>query len=539
MAIWNCEGKLIAGTGICDGHMAYFESASERQAWFASKSVGEFREYSFTRPDKNSKNAYASGSVHVALPYDSTTEIDYVMYKNNDIDSKRWYYGQVIHREYVNTNSTRLWFETDWYSTFADDMEIGMSYIERSHVPLVDDWDNNNSSYRFIMPEPISLPVIEEPYNWLDEAGFYNSLKPQVYMLFATTDTSGSDTVEVHKHMGVNVAGKIYLATTPTALKDIISQYKSGYWNLIDTSAQANIYAITYVPTAIGTTIDAENPEENTRRAPIPGRGDILRTDGQPIKNAKCFTYPYYFMVAKSGTGEQMTIKFEEFDDGQGFINHKWLCSGGTDPRAIYFPTRGEHTQLRFITIIAYPTVPFGADGYTAWQQQNGAGNLLSGLTAGAQIALGAASIGGATAINPAFGTTMALGGVSQMLSNQGQNVGAQSLPDTLVGASSNTSGAAFGHYKVQHYIMRPGLNDLTGLDDFFEAYGYNISRWDYPDLKVRQNWTYVKTKNAQVKGKCPMEAIQQLQNLLNSGTTFWNAVNCNVGEWRQSNPDA
>ena len=101
MAVWHCEGNLLGGLGVCAGHTVYADSKGALDAWAIGKSIGHFTEYSYTRPDKGSINALAPGACHVALPYDQTTQIDYIMFRNNDIDSSRWYYGAVKHRDAV------------------------------------------------------------------------------------------------------------------------------------------------------------------------------------------------------------------------------------------------------------------------------------------------------------------------------------------------------------------------------------------------------------------------------------------------------
>lgn len=88
---------------------------------------------------------------------------------------------------------------------------------------------------------------------------------------------------------------------------------------------------------------------------------------------------------------------------------------------------------------------------------------------------------------------------------------------------ANDNSFAAFvsGQYHFNVQVLAPSDADIQGLDDFFESYGYNVSRFQVPNLKVRGNFTYVKTRDAVVKSSNYL-AAQQMAAMLNNGCKFW-----------------
>lgn len=77
------------------------------------------------------------------------------------------------------------------------------------------------------------------------------------------------------------------------------------------------------------------------------------------------------------------------------------------------------------------------------------------------------------------------------------------------------------GLYNFYYMPLVPSDTDIKAVDDFFESYGYRVDRFDVPNLNVRGNFTYVKTRDAVVK--CNVrQAAEQMTILLNNGCKFW-----------------
>lgn len=82
---------------------------------------------------------------------------------------------------------------------------------------------------------------------------------------------------------------------------------------------------------------------------------------------------------------------------------------------------------------------------------------------------------------------------------------------------------AAFsaGRYNFITQVIAPSSKDIKALDDFFEAYGYRIDQFIVPNIGLRSNFTYVKTKDCVVYSKIK-PAADQMAAMLNNGYKFW-----------------
>ena len=85
---------------------------------------------------------------------------------------------------------------------------------------------------------------------------------------------------------------------------------------------------------------------------------------------------------------------------------------------------------------------------------------------------------------------------------------------------------------------MRIGAGVAKRIDDYFSVFGYKISDWQVPQLKVRANWTFIKTAGCAVTGNIPKDFESAIDQIFDNGITFWaNTSNfMNYGDF--SNPD-
>lgn len=146
---------LIAGTGISPGNYRYWRDQNECNNFFRSKAYKIVEDLSRVRADPDTKNAYNAASVHLPMPYFNCDRCDYITVDNID---GRLYHARVIAVEYVNENSTRLYFETDFIATFWGDIVLEPSFVERSHVS--DDWRGGFTASKYTLPEPIPTEII-------------------------------------------------------------------------------------------------------------------------------------------------------------------------------------------------------------------------------------------------------------------------------------------------------------------------------------------------------------------------------------------
>lgn len=527
MAVWNSVCYLIANTGICPGHMAYFASQSGREAWFQGKSKYSSSDFSFIRPDKTSKSGYNAGCVNVNQPYDNTLDCDYVMFRNTDM-SQRWFYGMITEREYVNPNATRVYFEIDYYSTYADIITFGKCFIERTHIPKDSDIIGANN-----MPEPINVETVEAPYELWNArlSGFINQLQPNAFVAYATTDITGQATEPVEV-AGTPVVLTAYRMNTIDDVKVYLDAMLLASKNPLtpDSSAIENVISIQHVPTSLAN-YSATTVEYSDSTAfplsPELGLGEIY--------NNKALQYPFVFITARAIGNDPLILKPQEFVPPEGGniprVNHVLQGCGGLGGGFRYIAkpahwTTGNQNVLKALDIPDYLQMPFAADAYASWAnrggQQAGASAIMAIITSAVGVGLMA------TAAAPVVGAGMAVSGLGMAAQAGAQNAGAMNMPDTMIGASTSEKTAAFGLHRVAFYVHMPKENDIYAIDSFFTAFGYNVSKFDIPNPKVRSGLTYIKTRGAAVKGAMPRAGVNQVSDMLNNGVTFWN---CDAGE--------
>lgn len=82
---------------------------------------------------------------------------------------------------------------------------------------------------------------------------------------------------------------------------------------------------------------------------------------------------------------------------------------------------------------------------------------------------------------------------------------------------------AAFSaeRYKFITQVIAPSSMDIAALDDFFEAYGYRVDLFMKPNLALRDNFTYIKTRDCVVYSSIK-PAADQMAAMLNNGYKFW-----------------
>lgn len=222
--------NLISKTGICSGNYKYWASKEECDKWFLAKSVAEFTNLSFTRPDQTTKSAYNAACVHIPRAYADCVDCDYISF-NNDAEGGRQYHAQIIGREYVNEKSTRLYFAVDYVATFWDTIKIGKSFIERTHVS--DDWNGNFTASNYLLAEPIPTEVFYRPeatlYNPFDDIGNIEltsvSNSTVKFNMITTVKADGTiDDPEINYQAGGSIAGYLNVGDKAT-IEELMKVY--------------------------------------------------------------------------------------------------------------------------------------------------------------------------------------------------------------------------------------------------------------------------------------------------------------------------
>lgn len=121
--------------------------------------------------------------------------------------------------------------------------------------------------------------------------------------------------------------------------------------------------------------------------------------------------------------------------------------------------------------------------------------------------------------------TVVALGLQATGASNIGGAINQYFNPQMFTASqpASNQNSAAYfaGLYLFKIFALAPTNKDLQAIDDYFESFGYRVSRFEKPNIAARDTFTYVQTRDADVTST-NWQAAQQMAAMLNRGTKFW-----------------
>ena len=105
-------------------HVRDFSNSTEQTNYFTAKTKQVYSQFTYQREEK---------AVKVPTNIDELYDINYLMYQNSNYSTK-WFYAFVTRKEYVNPNTTAIYFELDVYQSWLFELSWKPSYIEREHT---------------------------------------------------------------------------------------------------------------------------------------------------------------------------------------------------------------------------------------------------------------------------------------------------------------------------------------------------------------------------------------------------------------------
>lgn len=111
-------------------------------------------------------------------------------------------------------------------------------------------------------------------------------------------------------------------------------------------------------------------------------------------------------------------------------------------------------------------------------------------------------------------------------------------LSSTVVGNFDSYMNFGLNRNGFTAYKVHVNYSVARRIDNYFSVYGYKVSEWRTPQLKVRKNWTFIKTAGCAVTGDIPKDFESAIDQIFDNGITFWaNTANfMDYGDF--TNPD-
>lgn len=488
--MWNTELHLLAGTNIGTYDKASAASAGGVQSYMLSKSIASWNNLSYQRVE----GGYVA---HVPRNYETIANVDYVAFKNSNYGGK-WFYGRVKEKQYVNPNSTKLFFDIDAYQTFLGDFVVPSNYVEREHV--VGDWNGALPTYNNLVPENIDggpTRFNTQAYNTFRDTYTYNDMDVIVAILADVNNNlvGGQMTQNIY-------SGLRFYYSSAGSHEDINTLIRS-----YDQVGKAgNIVAMFMCPSRI---------RENFVTTTVFNNVTTENFDGYVPKNAKLYTYPFNYLEVTNQNGESAQYRFELSDNPQRiqFTNRNsvWFS-----PSVLLFPQNYagvEENMDAGISLTVGVQCPWASDTFANWLANN-TGSLLLRTIGGIAGVAGGLQSGSSTA---------ALAGAGSLGSVVAQAIDKASQPQTLRGSYSGDP----GNVQMGRVGFKGGVVTIKGdmverIDGYFSKYGYATQALKVPNLYTRPFFNYVKLRDAHVNLPASTEYEKQIEEMFNHGVTLW-----------------
>jgi hypothetical protein len=551
----NTEIRLVENVGMSNDykHQMDFADSTEQALFFISKAKHTFYDFTYQRE---------LSAIKVPIPYDDIVQVNYLMYKNISFTGK-WFYGFITRKEYINPNTTRIYFEMDVYQTWMFEMEWKPSFVVREHT---DRWNVDGSPVINTIDEGLFYGEEYETIG-IEQYRPYNDLYFMVIITKERMDTIFSSgfhpiinglpqplSYYVHPFKLDGSNPNIMLAGEGAGLSPIRDLLEGLYAN---ESAVNNVVAL-YVTDYIGLPMDynATYDEYNFSRNVL----DIASITGTPTFNtlyvkdfksyepqevtfsniyddfndvteSKLYMYPYTVTILDDFKGNRIELRNEYLKDGDLVLNVKG--SLGTSNKVAYTVKnylRANNSEVLNSEILGLEKAVINRNPNDLPILNDYLSAFLQGNRNSLEHQANAALFNGLLSITA--GATS--GNVGAMVSNTGnaflsiQGMQAKikdinNMPPSMASMGGNTyfdyGNGINGLYIIKKQITFEHRQRLT---EFFQMFGYKVNRLKVPNLDTRQDFNYIETIGANIKGNIPHEHLERLRNIFDNGVTIW-----------------
>lgn len=510
----------------------YFASLGAQTSYFLGKVKYSYTNCTYQRVNSSVAMPRIAYSMRVPEVADNLYDCNYIMFQNTGFGSK-WFYGFIRQVNYINPNNTEIIYELDDYQTWAFDIQIRPSYIEREH-------SETDELYGNLLPEPVN------------ESDMYTHQKVEMdmfdgyHIIIGVNADSNSQTVAGNMYGGVYSGVELHEFNDASSATNFIRSY--------DTTAKSEAIVCVFM-------------------SPFPVNGTPLKSvqverpmtvNGYAPRNKKLLSYPFIKMTLTDRQGANYDLYYENFSDVSGAasshivphtIQFNYLSFGGLNPKAFCVAVNynGVQGSLNYDTntvmeLSGYPRCAWTSNAFYNWvsgeyqaqSQKIAMGGLFN--TAGALLTGGANIAAGIGTSNPksiASGAGDILGSFMQPFQqNMTLAIEAETRaknPGLTKGSpSSTTLTYATGNvgFTVKQMAILPDI--AASIDDFFDMFGYATNRVKLPNMTSRESWNYVKTKDIIIDGSIPVTAMATIKAMFNRGVRFWHGDY--VGNYSRSN---
>lgn len=520
-------------------HTIWFANVSDQTNYFISKRKYSLSDYSYQRVRR--------GYMRVGINANNLYDCNYLMFRNTNFGSK-WFYAYIKSVEYVNNDVSEIEFEIDVMQTWFFDYDLDECFVEREHSATDNIGDN-------IVPESVELGEYLHNYVSASTSGHlygYQKIFPfddinAVLIQYVSVDSQsgGADGRIVDgiysgaKYEGVTCRN----SNDAIGINGIIQSFISDpdaivnmymcpscflKYNLEqDPSYNENNVYYYNIPLAKkkGITYKSGATQDDTTNtypfpdvfSPLTG---IETLDGYTPHNKKLYTYPYNFLSIDNSNGDNISLRYEFFENANGerdgIPKFVIFTTYTAPPRAILMPISykgsggGVPDYSQQISLDEYPVCSWNADYYDVWLAQNLKPSVINAV----------GNLAGGSMLSTPVGTKNAIESASNSLANAYK----ASIVADISKGNFNNSQVLFSNseYGIRAGRMSINKNNAQIIDQFFDRFGYATNLLKVPNTHARARWCYTKTVACTISGSIPSDDARRICEIYNNGITFW-----------------
>lgn len=520
----NYTTAYLYNTPLCtDGSYTMDFNGISKKGWFdANCAVATYENCYYVRKDEEltiGENADVLDSLGV----------NYVCYKN---DGGTQIFAFVTKIEYKAEKTTVLHLKTDSFITYQDKIVRTEAFIEREHV-------YDDSLFTHLLDEPVSIGNVfksvrsQKVYSGDTEDNWNNNFIPVIFCKEPVTNYPY--TFDSTFLGGILNPCCVYGVEDINNIRQITTRINNGVSD-VQEDDEGN-KSIKLVDNIIGIGIgvkellqrasippDAANPHVSAIDVGYPYHSGVISwrpsystINGHTVRNNKLNTKQFRYFELTDRSNSTVAFNFENLSYSDT-ISVDCIFNLGLSSSLSWLVHDYNNTSrnLMYAVTSDIPQMPYQTDSYANWEAAN-SNKISMENTANAIKSISAVASGNISSI---VGAGLQIGATISARKD------IKSAPDTYngnVGGSVAISTGEFGVAIVECY----GSTDvISSIDDFFDRYGYNVSKTAQIQWDSRPHYNYVKTQNANISGQIPQQDKANINALLNAGLTVWHMGN-------------
>lgn len=521
----------------------FFSDKTAQSNYFdGTSNVKELSGSQYTRITNN--------QVKVPYPHSEMLEYNYMLIKNarwgeNDSNTGKNYYCFITACEYVSDFCSLITFEVDVMQTYfvgGSYSDIKEAFVERCHSTSDNLFENRE-------PEPFTIQeytVDEQSKSTISTKVVIGIVNGTPYEEFTGNPDTAVGGTYLDKTVYAGAEYKVYDMSTSSdmdRLTRILTSLVGSSEAIVGFYVVPNSAFIDSQRTG-AITDDGGGSRTIDISSLRPTTGTAL--SGHTVVNKKLYNYPFTKLNVVASNGSSMELLFEEFTDGTN-VKFKekgnWYGGGEAIIQPMNYSTHTGITENYSFGLVIndFPKCSWSGDSYSTWENQKMAGSLTR---------LGTGAIGTAVstlltgAMSPIIGLGMAGRNVGGYISDVGSfvadSIDASKKPNPIYNVNSSTC-LALAQDFIGWIFQRESLSkaEAEQIDNYFTMFGYaqnkimNIGTYltDVMGSGGRPKFAYLKTKGFSMKGSFPSEYKMKINEILDSGITFWKST-ATVGDY-------